>query len=57
MPSSEIPDIPPAYEHVVRGIRQAEVRGLLTKEQVDEMIDRLRAKGAPSSAGADTTAG
>ena len=45
MPGSELPDVPPAYEHVLRGIRQAQRQGLLSDDQVDDMISRLRAKG------------
>lgn len=43
--SGSEPEVPPAYEHVVRGIRQAQLQGLLTDDQVGAMIGRLRAKG------------
>jgi hypothetical protein len=45
----EVAGIPPAYQHVVRGIRQAQYRGLLSKDQVEDMIDRLRTKAAQAA--------
>ena len=57
MSGSDSPEVPPAYEHVVRGIRQAQRQGLLSEDQVDDMIDRLRAKGTLPSEGSGRRAG
>lgn len=57
MSGFDSPEVPPAYEHVVRGIRQAQRQGLLSEDQVADMIDRLRAKDTGPSDGPGPGAG
>jgi hypothetical protein len=44
MTAEEFPDIPQKYHHVVRGVTQAQRAGLLSKQQLTAIVDRLRAK-------------
>jgi hypothetical protein len=44
MSAEEFPGIPQAYQHIVRGVTQVQRAGLLSEQQVAEIIDRLKKK-------------
>lgn len=44
MSAVEFPGISQAYQHVVRGVTQAQRAGLLSEQQVTEIVERLKEK-------------